>query len=31
MGSGRQQEARCGVPEGVQGDASETGALREQL
>ena len=31
VGPGRQQEARRGVAQGVQGDAAETGALRQQL
>ncbi len=29
--TGRQREARCEVPEGVQGDAAEAGSLREDL
>jgi hypothetical protein len=31
VGSGCQQEARCGVPESVQGDAAEAGSLSENL
>src|SRR5687767_543457 len=31
VGSGRQQEARRGVPQGVQGNAAEAGSLREDL
>ena len=31
VGSGRQEEAGRGVPEGVQGDVAEAGSLREDL